>query len=96
VIDFGAGHSVQEDEQRFARLQQLLAPYPNIVLLLPSPDLDESVAILADRTTLRVGDLAATRYLVTHPAYAALATHTVYTEGRTPEQTSAEIAAIVG
>jgi shikimate kinase len=95
VIDFGAGHSVEEDELRFARLKQLLAPYPNVVLVLPSPDLDESVATLAERSTLRVGGVPVTRYLVTHPAFSALARHTVYTDGRTPEQTSAEIAAIV-
>ncbi|MEO7910057.1 MAG: AAA family ATPase, partial [Roseiflexaceae bacterium] len=42
VIDFGAGHSFYEDEAQFARVQQALAPFSNIVLLLPSADLDES------------------------------------------------------
>jgi ribosomal-protein-serine acetyltransferase len=35
-IDFGAGHSVYEDEELFARVQQALAPYPWVILLLPS------------------------------------------------------------
>ena len=29
--------------------QKALAPYPNVVLLLPSPDLDESVRMLRSR-----------------------------------------------
>lgn len=38
VIDLGASQSVYEDEALFARVRQTLAPYANIVLLLPSPD----------------------------------------------------------
>jgi shikimate kinase len=49
VIDFGAGHSVYEDEALFAHAQRALAPYKNVVLLLPSPDLDESVRLLKER-----------------------------------------------
>ena len=49
VMDFGAGHSVYEDEALFARVEAALEPYPNVILLLPSPDLDESVAILNAR-----------------------------------------------
>jgi shikimate kinase len=49
VIDFGAGHSVYEDEEEFRRVQQTLAPYPNVILILPSPDLDESIRILEER-----------------------------------------------
>ncbi len=46
VIDLGAGHSHYEDPALFARIQRAFAPYQNVVLLLPSPDLDESVCIL--------------------------------------------------
>ena len=49
VIDFGAGHSVYEDDAAFRRVQQALAPYPNLVLVLPSPDPDESIRILFER-----------------------------------------------
>jgi shikimate kinase len=51
VIDFGAGHSVYEDEALFARAQRALAPYKNVVLLLPSPDLDEAVRLLRERSS---------------------------------------------
>ncbi len=95
VIDFGAGHSVQEDDAKFARVEELLAPLPNVVLLLPTPDPAESVAILAERKALKVGGIPLVEYMVTHPGYRQLATHTLYTDGRTPEETSNAIAALV-
>ena len=49
VIDLGAGQSVYTDEAQFARVQQALAPYPNVILLLPSSNLDECVRISKER-----------------------------------------------
>ena len=49
VIDFGAGHSVFEDAELFVRVQKALSPYPNVVLLLPSPDPEESIRVLHAR-----------------------------------------------
>lgn len=91
VMDFGAGHSVHENDADFARIQALLAPYPNVILILPSPDLDESVAILEERNTPRIGEVSLTRYLATHQAFRTLATHVVYTQDNTPEEISEEI-----
>jgi shikimate kinase len=51
VIDFGASNSVYDDQDLFARVENALAPYPNVILLLPSPDIDESVEILKNRLT---------------------------------------------
>jgi hypothetical protein len=89
VIDFGAGHSVYEDDAQFARVQELLAPYPNVVLLLPSPDLDESVAILRERTQVRIGGLELNRFFCTHML--KLAKQVVTTEGKTPKETAQQI-----
>jgi shikimate kinase len=91
VMDFGAGHSIQENDAEFMRLQALLAPHPNIVLILPSPDLDESVAILNERNAEKIGDVQLTAYLVAHPAFRTLATRVIYTQGKTPAETAAEI-----
>ena len=96
VIDFGAGHSFYEDEALFARVQQALAPFPNIVLLLPSVDLDESIRMLADRTK----DVAPPGFdhtpFVKHRSNHRLARHVVYTKGETPEQTRDRIIAVLG
>jgi shikimate kinase len=97
VIDFGAGHSVYEDEALFARIQQVLAPYPNVVLLLPSPDLEESIRILHARVGAPAPDeFDLNAHFVKHHSNYDLARIVVYTEGKTPEQTRDEILAAVG
>jgi hypothetical protein len=94
VIDFGAGHSVYEDEELLARAKAALEPFENVVLLLPSPDLDESVRILRERTGITAeseGGLDFCEHFVKHPSNHALAKEVVYTEGKTPEETRDEI-----
>jgi hypothetical protein len=104
VIDFGAGHSVYEDAALFTRVEQALAPVPHVFLLLPSPQPDESVAILNTRfATLLQRELghvdprllALNEHFVRHPSNARLAKRTFYTEGRTPQETCAEMAATI-
>ncbi len=92
VIDFGAGHSVYEDAALFARIQQVLAPYNNVVLILPSPDWEESVRILHERTGSpppNAFDFNA--HFVRHHSNYDLAKIVVYTAGKTPQQTRDEI-----
>lgn len=100
VIDFGAGHSVYEDEALFARVQKAMAPFPNVVLLLPSPDLDESVAIVNARFSEMVKQhvdqvdpavLGVNEQFVKHPSNHLLAKIVVYTKDKTPEETCNEI-----
>lgn len=93
VLDFGGGHSVYEDEILFTQVATLLAPQPNVVLILPAPDLEESVAILKERNTPKIEGVPITRYLVTHPGFRALATQTIYTKTKTPAESCAEILA---
>lgn len=92
VVDLGAGQTVQTDEALFLRVQQALAPYPNVVLLLPSPDLDECVRISKERQghqTWYENDFD--EHFVKHPSNHRLAKHIVYTQGKTPQQTCDEI-----
>jgi len=100
VIDFGAGHSVYESQELFARVQQALAPYPNVVLVLPSPDAGESIRILNERTKDLVGSFGQgfnwNEYFVRHRSNDDLAKFVVYTKGKTPEETRDEILGLVG
>ena len=91
IIDFGAGHSVYEDDALFERVQSALRGYEHVVLLLPSPDLDESVRILRDRPRSTISGIDANRYFIEHPSNRVLAKHIVYTNKRTPEQTRDEV-----
>ena len=99
VVDFGAGHSVYEDESLFARVERALAPFPNVILLLPSPDLDESAKIVNARLEPQLQDegvdvaaiLAVNEHFARHPSNFKLAKTVIYTEGKTPEETCEEI-----
>jgi hypothetical protein len=86
VIDLGGGHSVQEDATLFARVRAVLAPVRNVMLLLPSPDPEESVRILTERRAPPEG-FDWHRHFVTHPSNGALAKLIFYTAGQTAEQT---------
>ena len=95
IIDFGAGHSVYESKELFARAKTALAPLPNVILILPSPDLDESIEILNERTKDLTGSYGQgfnwNEYFVRHPSNYELAKFTVYTKGKTPNETCDQI-----
>jgi shikimate kinase len=92
VIDFGGGHSVYEDAALFQRVQQALAPYPNVVLLLPSPNEYESVQILNERNKYVPDDKPnINEHFIRHASNYELAKFMVYTKGKTPEETCSEI-----
>jgi len=89
VADFGAGYSVQEDPILHERVRRALDPHPQVVLLLPSPDVDQSVVCLNDRVDEKLRAL--NEHYVRHPANRSLAKAVVYTSGKTPEETCADI-----
>jgi shikimate kinase len=105
VIDFGAGHSVYEDEALFARVQQALSPFEHVILLLPSPDLDDSIAIVNSRLSRLLEQVAGkvnpvalqlNETFVKHPSNQRLAKMTIYTLDRTPEEVCNEIVQKIG
>jgi len=96
VIDFGAGHSVYEDNVLFERVQNILLPYKYVILLLPSPDLDESINILNEREEfLREMKLNINEHFIKHHSNYVLAKYTVYTKEKTPKETCAEILGLI-
>ena len=97
VIDFGAGHSVYDDVLLFQRVERALSLYPNVVLLLPSPDLNESLQIRNERNQHLPDDIRNTNeYFVKHPANYKLSKFTVYTKAKTPQETCNDILRLVG
>jgi adenylate kinase family enzyme len=96
VVDFGAG--IYESQESFARVQQTLSRYRNVVLLLPSPNQEESLRILKERDANPPHDLNfdLNAHFLTHHSYYDLAKLTVYTHGKTPAQTCAEILELTG
>jgi adenylate kinase family enzyme len=97
VISFGAGHSVYEDEVFFRRVQLALAPH-TVVLVLPSPEFDESVSVLKERVAALGFDpegdiISLNAEFLKHHSNADLATIKVYTKDKTPDETCDDILA---
>ena len=100
MFDLGAGHSVYEHRDFFERARRALAPFRNVVLLIPSPDTDTSIRLLRARGAAEGDDVATDfdfiTHFVTHPSNRELATHVVYTAGKTPDETCDEILQVTG
>ena len=105
VISFGAGHSVYEDEALLERARHALAPYDNVILILPCEDLDEAATFFKARHLEEARQegfevwpdvLELMEHFVRHPSNRSLAKHVIYTQGKTPEQSCAEIIQLIG
>jgi shikimate kinase len=100
VIDFGAGHSVYEDPELFSRVEQALKPYPNVILIIPSPDIDQSVEIVNQRfTELQLNEvggvdpelLELNEHFVRHSSNSNLAKKIIYTAGKSSDEINQDI-----
>ena len=91
VIDMGGGSSVHEHDDQLRRVARALAPYKNVVLLLPFPDRAESLRFLDERTGWGGKERNINRNLLSHRSNYELATLTVYTANRTPDDIADEI-----
>ncbi|GAP12784.1 shikimate kinase [Longilinea arvoryzae] len=97
IFDLGAGNGVSESRESLIRIQRALSSYPNIFLILPSPDLEESLQILKSRDKNPPVDLNFdfNRHFLENGAYFTIAKHIVFTKGKLPEETGNEILALV-
>jgi shikimate kinase len=100
VMDFGAGHSVYDNQTLFQRVKKALEPYSFVIQILPSPDIDQSVEIVNERFSellvKEVGKidpelLRLNEYFVRHPSNALLAKKTFYTHKQSAKKTCQEI-----
>jgi len=93
VLDFGGGHPIVPDEAKQEVIKKALAPYEHIFLLMPTPDPNESITILRKRNQLADGepDLNTLYFKNGNRAFWEIAKFPVYTDGKTPEQTHAEV-----
>ena len=92
IYDFGSSQSVYEDDDLFEQVSGLFSPFPYVILLLPSPDLDESIQLLHSSNSYTSDELwVVNEHFVRHHSNYDLAKYTAYTKGKTPEQTCDEI-----
>lgn len=97
VIDFGAGVGPYENRTQLTHIQEFLAPFPNIFLILPSPNLDETLNTLAQRDINPPADVVfdMNRHFINHPGYRWLAKHVIYNQNKTPDQSFKDILALL-
>ncbi|MBS1983841.1 MAG: hypothetical protein JST16_06690 [Bdellovibrionales bacterium] len=101
ILDFGAGHSYFTDSDQFDEVKSLLEPLPNVFLLLPSANKEQSLAICNQRLEARKGqalditEIDANRNFIFHESNYKLAKHIVYTQHQTAEQVAEEIARLI-
>ena len=99
VFDFGAGPIVFENDLLSNQIKNALEPFANVVRLLPSPDLEESIQVLHERsrhlqgTNVQGFDWSA--FFVQHKQNRMLAKHQIYTGMKTPTETCAEILTVI-
>ena len=100
VLAFGAGQSVYDDPAFAERAHKVLDPYPYVLLLLPSPNVEESVFILHERIRLGFPDFPPeavqqmdemNRYFIENPSNARLAKFTFYTKDQSSAATRDEV-----
>jgi shikimate kinase len=93
VLDLGGGHPIVPDRIKQETIKRVLEPYENIVLLMPTSNSAESIKILRKRNQLADDepDLNELYFHNGNRTFWEIAKFPVYTEGKTPEQTHAEI-----
>lgn len=92
IFDFGASQSVYEDDGLFDQVRVIMEPYLHVILLMPSPDREESIHILHARNAYASEDQwAVNEHFVRHHSNYDLAKYTAYTKDKTPEQTCDEV-----
>jgi shikimate kinase len=100
VIDFGASNSVYDEADLLARVEKVLAPYPHVILLLPSSDADESAEILKTRLIRMLTEAGKefsdelfelNEHFIRHSSNRQLAKQVIYTKDKTPQEICDEI-----
>ena len=91
IIDMGGGSTVHEQDDQQERVRRALAPFRNVVLLLPCENPEESLDFLNKRTGWSSEGRNINRLLLTHLANTELATLTVYVANRSSEEIADEI-----
>lgn len=96
VFDFGAGHSVYENETYLARAKAALHNFSFVILLLPSECPANSMRIINKRNGFEEGSVDELNYhFITHKSNTVLATHIVYTENQSVNDVVNEILSLI-
>lgn len=101
VIAFGWSHSVYENAAQLERAKVALSGFPHVIHILPSPDKQETYNIIRQRFHSMAApdfpeaeldkNLKEFEEFMLHPSNNTLATMTLYTAGKSPQESCTEI-----
>ncbi len=91
VIEFGGGQSVYEEKSRVEEFINLMSEEEYVFLLLPCADIQKSLEILDKRIGDEDAEKILNRKFINSYTNKQVARFTIYTEGKTPEETIEEI-----
>lgn len=92
IIDFGAGHSVYENPEELEKIEALIKPYQNVILLMPCEDVEEAMKITEARRNCK---LPLNKHFLEHPSNKRLAKHVIYTKDKTAEESAESVLQII-
>ncbi|KAL7920364.1 hypothetical protein ACQKWADRAFT_298811 [Trichoderma austrokoningii] len=92
IIDFGAGHSVYEKPEELDKIEALMKPYQNVILLTPCEDVEEALKITEARRNRKLG---LNKHFLEHPSNRRLAKHIIYTKDTTAEECAESVLQII-
>ena len=100
IIDFGAGHSYYPAENQLQQVREIIEKFPNVFLLLPSADIEESYTILSKRIRvlwpqIEDGVVEYNRKFLEHPSNRILSKHIIYSKDKSPEDNVEEIISLL-
>lgn len=87
IIDLGGGAQTFDEPHQIEKVRAAFEPISNIFLLLPSTDLQTNINTLPGLKQ----NFPINAYLIIHPTNELLSKKTIYTLGKTPEETANEI-----
>lgn len=95
IIDFGAGHSIYENDIMFYEMKKLISKFSNVVYIIPSKDKEASLKILNQRLKERVDYSPQkeqdNRHFLTSNCNTSLATITEYTDLKSIDEIAWEV-----
>ena len=93
VLELGGGHPILPTEAKQRRVNQALAPYQYVVLLMPAADIETSLKILNARQKPENREPDLNKMFLADNRFFELAKLVVYTDGQSPEESCQEILA---
>ena len=91
VLELGGGHPILPDEEKQIRVNKALAPYRNVVLLMPKEDVQASITILKQRQKPEHLNPDLNELFLQDRRFLDMAKFVVYTQGKSANETCSEI-----